>query len=146
MISLGFVKRSALMAILAGQPRKAVVAKEETRTRNVKVFAMDSLEGSMTGVMLEVLAERKRATDRGVRDSEIDDLYTSKQLIHGAEAYCMTARGARATTAALIKWPWPEHTFRPKNPRGDLIKAIHLLVSEVERLDRANSLQSPPAI
>lgn len=60
------------------------------------------------------------------------------------EAGLRTYRGDPAPDC----WPWDEEYWKPKNPRRDLIRAIALLVAEVERMDRKSphtqNLKDPP--
>lgn len=39
-------------------------------------------------------------------------------------------------------WPWDRKWWKPKDPRRDLVKAGALIVAEIERLDRAASVQT----
>lgn len=40
-------------------------------------------------------------------------------------------------------WPasWAEKWWKPKSPRCDLVRAVALLIAEIERLDRAEALK-----
>lgn len=88
----------------------------------------------MNGIIDEIVAERKRQIHDKGYTLENDDAYTNNELIDAAIAYCTSAK--KETAAAKECWPWSLEHFKPSEDRRDIIKAIALLMAEVDRLDR----------
>lgn len=42
----------------------------------------------------------------------------------------------RKTTPAPLTWKWNSEHWKPKTPRRDLVRAVALLIREIERIDR----------
>lgn len=81
-----------------------------------------------------VMCERERQINGEGYQPETDDAYVEGELAQAAAAYALTAADIGG---AHTFWPWHQHTFRPADPRRNLIKAAALIMAEIERLDRA---------
>ena len=79
-------------------------------------------------VLWEVAREREHQVRDNYFTSGHDDQWTRGELVHAACCYA---------GMSLDVWPWPEEWFKSKGYRQDLIRALGLLVAEVERYDRA---------
>lgn len=88
----------------------------------------------MNDIIDEIIAERKRQIHDKGYTSESDDAHTNNELIDAAIAYCTSAK--KETAAAKECWPLALEHFKPSEERRDIIKAIALLIAEVERIDR----------
>lgn len=101
-------------------------------------------------VLAEVAAERRRQAEprpdgEGFTAAQ-DDGYINGELARAAACYAHPDRpmlaGYRDRLPPRPAW-WPERWsafwWKPKDRRRDLIRAIALLVAEVEQLDRAEA-------
>lgn len=86
------------------------------------------------GVGIEIAQERNRQIMTKGYQPETDDAYVEGELAQAAATYALTAADI---SGAHAFWPWHQHTFRPGDPRRNLIKAGALIMAEIERLDRA---------
>ncbi|MFC3859431.1 hypothetical protein ACFOPQ_01400 [Deinococcus antarcticus] len=103
-------------------------------------------------ILREVLSERTRQVSHGF-DSKHDDLHTSGELALAAAGYAIntsldsvlydvTVQVPTSSFTMPVNWPFPPEWFKPTNRRRDLIKAMALIVAEVERLDRLEEQQA----
>ena len=84
----------------------------------------------MTAAAVDALKERERQITEEAMYPELDDATRGDgQLIRMAMAY---SKGDAFYWPASVSMTW----FKPTNKRRDLIKAIALLLAEVERMDR----------
>lgn len=90
---------------------------------------------------IDVLAERRRHTEREGWTPEHDDEHADGQLAAAAAAYAraasMQGRGFWDVEPAF--WPWDSSWWKPGPPRRMLEKAGALILAEVERIDRAEA-------
>lgn len=98
-------------------------------------------------VLREVFIERERQIVHEGFDAPHDDDHGDGQLCRAAMGYCQSASTCLCDTSALAKkppsyWPWHPDWWKPKTSRRDLIRAAALIVAEIERLDRLNSMDS----
>lgn len=90
----------------------------------------------MNSIIAEIIAERNhQINDKGYTFKN-DDAYINNELIDASIAYILNATGN--ATLATDCWPWNLEYFKPSEKRRDIIKAIALLIAEVERIDRRN--------
>jgi hypothetical protein len=89
----------------------------------------------MSKAGVDVLAERNRQVTHKTHLPDIDDHYQNFELIRAAIAYATSAGDGKHS--ARMWWPWNLTTFKPTEPRRDLVKAAALLIAEIDRLDRA---------
>ncbi|MBP2232478.1 hypothetical protein J2847_005807 [Azospirillum agricola] len=83
---------------------------------------------ALPGVIGDVVAERRRQIEVEGNTLEQDDGYTMGELARAAISYIKGFPEA---------WPWAIKWWKPKDARRNLIRALALLVAEVERQDRA---------
>lgn len=95
-------------------------------------------------VLEEVAAERRRQVEVEGWTPGHDDEHARGELAIAAICYadpdpyrCPVPKGGRECDHKPRRWPWSRDWWKPKGRRRDLIRAIALLVAEVERLDRA---------
>lgn len=88
----------------------------------------------------EILAERRRQIIAEGYQPATDDAYVEGELAQAGATYALSA--AEISDAHAF-WPWHQHTYRPGNPRRDLIKAAALIMAEIERLDRVTVQANP---
>lgn len=86
-------------------------------------------------VCLEACSERARQIDKGFDDLH-DDKHTSGEIAQAAATYALATSSVRAPIRPSDLWPWEDNSFKPRGRRENLIRAIALLLAEVERLDR----------
>lgn len=90
----------------------------------------------------DAIRERRRQIEvEGFTDKH-DEQYgkspAPNELVRAAACYALGTRDVFWSTPSLGVWPNHWRTWwKPKNRRYDLIRAIALLVAEVERMDRA---------
>jgi hypothetical protein len=96
---------------------------------------------------LDVLRERARQVTGEGWTLEHDDAHCNGELGRAALCYAMHA-GSDETSRRYLRpsgWPWENSWWKPTTPRGDLVKAIALLLAELDRLDRAQEPARTPA-
>lgn len=85
----------------------------------------------------DVLAERERQQSAEGWTPEHDDEHDTSELAKAAACYALSAAGVQGDDSAQLRfWPWSDSSWRPTNPRRDLVKAAALILAEIERLDR----------
>lgn len=93
----------------------------------------------------DAIAERRRQIEVEGFTHENDDMNAPDECAHAAVCYALGTTlpavalpaWARSNRPNRDLWPWALRWWKPKNRRYDLIRAIALLVAEVERMDRA---------
>jgi hypothetical protein len=89
----------------------------------------------------ELLDERNRQIEVEGHTSESDDRYVAGELAQAAGCYALsTATRGDLVTGAPSAWPWARGSWKPTDPRRDLVKAGALIIAEIERLDRKAEL------
>jgi hypothetical protein len=100
-----------------------------------------------TRAVASVLAEKKRIVDVEGYTPELDDAYVDAELAFAGIAYAVhyTLGNQIASDASLCFWPptWRKELYKPKSPRRNLVRAIALLLCEVERIDRKSAREIP---
>lgn len=95
---------------------------------------------SLNQAALDVLAERKRQIDKEGWTLEHDDSHVTEfgepEIAIAAACYAM-AGVLKDSDIVSTWWPWDVASWKPTNPRRNLIKAAALILAEIERLDRA---------
>lgn len=86
-------------------------------------------------VIEEVADERRRQVEEEGFTPEKDDAHNDGDLARAGAAYAMA--GLSVGIAGGL-WPWLASWFKPGDRRRNLIKALALLVAEVEKMDRAS--------
>jgi hypothetical protein len=76
----------------------------------------------------DVLGERQRQIDVENWAPEHDDQYHQNELVRAALCYLLGNPSS---------WPWEYRWWKPADRRRNLVKAVALIIAEIERLDRA---------
>lgn len=94
--------------------------------------------------MDDVIAERNRQISAEGWTPEHDDAHVGGELAMAASCYAELAASSdrrrsdhRAGMAVFTRWPWDRGWWKPKDRRGDLVRAAALIIAEIDRLDRA---------
>lgn len=87
----------------------------------------------------ELVAERMRQITGENYKRAHDDGYQPHELPAAAAAYAFAAatRERYLSLDPVKMWPWNPVSFKPTDPRRDLVKAGALIIAEIERIDRA---------
>lgn len=86
----------------------------------------------------DVADERSRQVSAEAYDRAHDDEHKAGELAQAAACYAAHAGGMpEAGYGYAPYWPFDDESWKPKDPRRDLIRAAALIVAEIERLDRA---------
>ena len=94
----------------------------------------------------EVFRERTRQMSHEGYDTAHDDEHVDGELAKAAACYIHWGAGGRVRHGTKpADWPWDAASWKPKNPRADLIRAAALIVAEIERLDRQAERQDASA-
>lgn len=100
----------------------------------------------------DVLAERERQVGAEGWTTRHDDEHDGGDLATAGACYALNAACVlhpfngtplEITAERLvggIAWPWELESWKPKDPRRDLVRAAALLIAEIERIDRQGSL------
>lgn len=106
---------------------------------------------ALTQAAIDALAERQRQIEVKGWTTEHDDQYVNNQLAAAASCYASHVVGRSwiydgdaenyRGEPTPENWPldWDEEWWKPSDPRRDRVKAIALLLADVERLDRAEA-------
>lgn len=100
------------------------------------LFKASGDEYSLTPGMQAVLVERARMIAEKGYVSEVDDVFTSGQLVQAGACYAALAAGGSGMKARAA-WPFSLNTFKPGEPTRDLVKAAQFLIAELDRRHRA---------
>lgn len=103
-------------------------------------YILHDLDPGTRKAMLDALAERRRQIDVEGFDADHDDEHMYGQLAYAAACYANHAafgEGPEKTPLPPL-WSWAASWWKPapNDPRRDCIKAVALLLAEIERLDR----------
>lgn len=126
-----------------------IIAKQEKWIKNVEatmIAATDRAEAAEKRIVeqnviafnpafLDVIAERQRQRAIEGWTSEHDDAYQNSELADAAACYAINAHNQGFSTPA--NWPWAPEWWKQSGARRDLVKAGALILSEIERIDRA---------
>lgn len=93
-------------------------------------------------VIEEIAAERRRQVEAEGWSTKHDDEHGNGELAAAGAAYAFSAstEGRYLAADPLGFWPWDKSWWKPKGARRDLIRAAALIVAEIERIDRADTL------
>lgn len=87
----------------------------------------------------DVIAERARQVSEEGWTPAHDDEHTNGELADAAATYAYHANDRRLTPPNM--WPWTSEQWKQTTPRQNLVKAGALILSEIERMDRAASTE-----
>lgn len=108
-------------------------------------FAIDDL-ARFTGeagikALCDCIAERQRQVEKEGFTAEHDRQWSQGEIAMAAAAYALNTvddtDGPHPRALSDDAWPWADQWWKPDNPRRDLVKAVALLLAEIERRDRA---------
>lgn len=85
----------------------------------------------------DVLAERLRQISVECFNAPHDDEHWSEELAFAAACYATADEGDEPPAV----WPWESQWWKPKDRRRNLVRAGALILAEIERLDRAASME-----
>lgn len=95
----------------------------------------------VTKAVVDCLAERHGQQTREGFSLAHDDQHTQNELPKAAISYLLAVT---RSFKALDWWPWDRKWFKPGTDRRNLVKAVALLLAEIERIDRAMQKDSAP--
>jgi virulence-associated protein VapD len=81
----------------------------------------------------DVIAERQRQIEKHGFNHQQDDGYVFDELPRAARAYIMVSNTHEDPPPS---WPWARSFWKPRTRRRNLVKAVALLIAEIERIDR----------
>ncbi|HGP4137748.1 TPA: ead/Ea22-like family protein [Enterobacter roggenkampii] len=97
--------------------------------------------------LLDVIAERQWQSSVEGWTPKHDDKHDNNELAFAASCYAFHSAAASwdfeddgtpyDIHPAPKNWPWSPEWWKPTNPRRDLVKAVALILAEIERIDRA---------
>ncbi len=92
----------------------------------------------------DVLAERRRQIEVEGWTPEHDDQHANGEMAGAAACYAVSdiTHWARHHVIKTL-WPWAPECWKPSDHRRNLVKAGALILSEIERLDRAQQGERP---
>ena len=113
----------------------------------------------MTKAARDVLAERKRQIRQEGWTTDHDDTHDDGHMAKAAACYAYVSTLPKSVRESLEAdpdfhgknlvitkriWPWDWKWWKPKTRRQDLVRAGALIVAEIERLDRAEDVETDP--
>lgn len=118
----------------------AVLKANLGKERNARL--LDAQTSIFSSAFVKIFAEHERQKSVEGYAPEHDDEHGDGSMAAAAAAYSMHAFLSTSYRAFAIDpiglWPWSAQTWKPKDPRSDLVRAGALIVTEIERLDRAD--------
>ena len=109
-------------------------------------------------VLVELFKERVKQILHDHYDFEHDAKHSPGCLARAGAAYALLdvkapaityhSDGMKASFQMELKllssflWPWDDDSFKPKDPRRNLVRAAALIIAEIERTDRAAELKA----
>lgn len=92
----------------------------------------------MSTALKDIASERRRQIKVEGWSLEHDDSHTNGEMACAAAVYAKHSAGKRVHRpgSCPLEWPWAIAWWKPKDRRGDLVRAGALIVAEIERLDR----------
>jgi len=96
-----------------------------------------------------IAIERQRQIEVEGWSSGHDDEHDDYQMARAAACYALNAGrhhtdedffDSVSSVAISHSWPWDRSWWKPKDRRSDLVRAGALIVAEIERLDRDNTV------
>lgn len=99
------------------------------------------LNGNFERIAEEIRLERHRQIVEEGFSPKHDERHAPSDFAMAAAAYCASAEARLGPspnigTICAMLWPWDEASFKPKDPRRDLVRAAALVMAAIERLDR----------
>lgn len=99
----------------------------------------------------DVIAERLAQVNSEGFTAKYDDGHTDGQLATAAACYAegvgdfgpayKTLDFEWSEQPAPSNWPWNDDWWKPRDPRGDLVRAGALILAEIDRFDRSKELK-----
>lgn len=103
------------------------------------------IESLLTPAALDVMMERRRQVDEEGFSHKHDDAHEPGDLAAAGSAYALATAdvlyglfGYRSSQSPPRMWP-TRWKWKPSTPRTMLVKAVALLLAQIERLDREES-------
>lgn len=92
----------------------------------------------MSKALKDIEAERTRQINQEGWSHEHDDQYQFNELAIAGGLYALNAHDLSPAhfRSPPSNWPWSPEWWKPKSAREDLVRAVALLVAEIERIDR----------
>ncbi|WP_241252282.1 ead/Ea22-like family protein [Citrobacter freundii] len=87
--------------------------------------------------ILDVIAERQRQQSVEGWTPEHDDEHCNGELAMAAVCYINETGTVNRNGGKPWGWPWDASWWKPKTRRRNLVKAVALILAEIERIDRA---------
>lgn len=97
---------------------------------------------TVTAAAVDVLAERQRQVSAEGWTAAHDDEYEHGELADAAGCYALSSELFDCAGEPPRPWPWSDEWWKPTSRRRDLVKAGALILAEIERIDRAATLQT----
>lgn len=106
-----------------------------------KISSPVTADLAMSAAALDVLAERRRQVEAEGWTPDHDDEHAPGEMSQAAACYAKYGDWAAYRNTAPNDWPWHESWWKPSDSRRNLVKAAALILAEIERLDRIESLK-----
>ncbi|MCI2234010.1 hypothetical protein MKK42_18110 [Escherichia coli] len=87
--------------------------------------------------ILDVIAERQRQQSAEGWTPEHDDEHCNGELAMASVCYINETGTVNRNGGKPWGWPWDASWWKPKTRRRNLVKAVALILAEIERIDRA---------
>lgn len=130
----------------------------EAATQELAEAAWNKREMGTQKVLVELFKERVKQILHDHYDFEHDAKHSPGCLARAGAAYALLdvkapaityhSDGMKASFQMELKllssflWPWDDDSFKPKDPRRNLVRAAALIIAEIERMDRAAELKA----
>lgn len=150
LLALGAVEPAAPADSIPGREHYVAAALDLRDEIRERAGAIDLLSWSAdttfvmfvrVGISAESLitAERQRQVEAEGFDTAHDDDYDREILLDAARGYVDHGADSLApSTTPPAGWPWPEHWWKPRGLRDDLVRAGALCLAEKGRCERAS--------
>lgn len=99
-----------------------------------EIEKLKNVHSDVPQAWLDVIEERRRQRAELGYTPGHDDAYIFDELPRAAIAYIMWTYNKSQAIPPM--WLWSMEHWKPKTPRENVVRAIALLIAEVERMDR----------
>jgi NTP pyrophosphatase (non-canonical NTP hydrolase) len=113
--------------------------------RGSTVFLRDVHEDMTSQALRDVLIERRRQVYGEGYETAHDDQHAAGELAQAAACYILASQSIPVACGSSSLWPWSADSWKPGDRRHNLNRATALLLAELERMCRAEAVDTEVA-
>ena len=121
--------------IAAANPATVLALLDELEAAEKRIAELEAR--AFNPAILDVIAERQRQQSVEGWMPEHDDEHCNGELAMAAVCYINETGTVNRNGCKPWGWPWDASWWKPNARRRNLVKAVALILAEIERIDRA---------